>query len=1027
MATRQDDRGDEIGGGSEPASYHILPHTEEMANYLAHQQQQQQHQHQNFLLHQQHGQAPPGPMMWTQPPPHLGGPYPPHLQQQQPQPQPPPQPPHVYNEYLYNLAYSGQPGQPETYSVLPVGHGNFLKVYHCPENPVNDGTAPHFTHINMASLNHQHPHHQGPPPTPPQPTPLYELFAAGPLLPKPEMNIIGAAATQPQPSQLQPQPQPTHTNPQPPPPPPPQVLHPPSSANLLINNLVNNWSPNLTGGSYIQFGDEINENAASQMDQPQPPAHHQQQSQATQQQPQQQPKHQPQKEQLSKPVSPLPTNEKTAKSLKVLPLATESISPTGSINKSTIVVSGQPDGKKRIVAEVKPMPMSYSDVLSKGTQSSGASGETRAANGLDYGSQQQQQQLRRQGKEEGVGGRELRTAKRSPLHDAKDTPLVLASNAGHAHGNRGKKRGQSNHAGQLKQQQQPQIQPQTQPQQAATLQPAQIKSNKATNQQEKKRPLQPRSNVRANEQRTTASSIPASNDNGNGSAQNHTNNSNSTTNPAINPGLSSRKPSSNSSKGNANANQSNSTASTTPNSGSSSSNSNNNTNNNNIGSSSSKRYSSSNTNLNSNNSAGYSYSSKRNRSNAAYSSSNSPSHASSLSSNRNYELAKRILHTWWIYTLKLLTWLFYLVYDIVVLGFSMAYDRLAVAYVAGLAYARQLHKELKQNSGKPSIWWRNYWRRFDARFAKTSRWAFWRRFYKRKPPEPTSESFKTGRLPQTGEEAMYSLLNCKGKDAYSILGVPPDSSQEQIRKHYKKIAVLVHPDKNKQAGAEEAFKVLQRAFELIGEPENRLLYDQSIAETLHAEKAWTELHDLLSQLQTKMAEAANTIRCSTCAQRHPRKLTERPHYAARECASCKIRHSAKDGDIWAETSMMGLRWKYLALMDGKVYDITEWANCQKGALSHLEPNSHMVQYRIVRGAQQQPPSQQPQPHHHPQQQQQHPHSHPHHDRGAHHPGVGVSGVSEATLHEFLDNLYSGQHPGAHNAFAGNARRRARRN
>lgn len=43
-------------------------------------------------------------------------------------------------------------------------------------------------------------------------------------------------------------------------------------------------------------------------------------------------------------------------------------------------------------------------------------------------------------------------------------------------------------------------------------------------------------------------------------------------------------------------------------------------------------------------------------------------------------------------------------------------------------------------------------------------------------------------------------------------------SQEQIRKHYKKIAVLVHPDKNKQPGAEEAFKVLQRSFELIGEP-----------------------------------------------------------------------------------------------------------------------------------------------------------------------------------------------------------------
>lgn len=50
------------------------------------------------------------------------------------------------------------------------------------------------------------------------------------------------------------------------------------------------------------------------------------------------------------------------------------------------------------------------------------------------------------------------------------------------------------------------------------------------------------------------------------------------------------------------------------------------------------------------------------------------------------------------------------------------------------------------------------------------------------------------------------------------MGVTSDCQQDIIRKHYKKIAVLVHPDKNKQPGAEEAFKILQRAFELIGEP-----------------------------------------------------------------------------------------------------------------------------------------------------------------------------------------------------------------
>lgn len=73
------------------------------------------------------------------------------------------------------------------------------------------------------------------------------------------------------------------------------------------------------------------------------------------------------------------------------------------------------------------------------------------------------------------------------------------------------------------------------------------------------------------------------------------------------------------------------------------------------------------------------------------------------------------------------------------------------------------------------------------------------------------------------------------------------------------------------------------------------------------------------------------------------------------------------GDIWAETTLFGLRWKYLALMEGKVFDITEWANCQKGALSHLQPNSHIVQYRIVLGNQQQ---QQQQPNQQQQQAQQ---------------------------------------------------------
>ena len=208
-------------------------------------------------------------------------------------------------------------------------------------------------------------------------------------------------------------------------------------------------------------------------------------------------------------------------------------------------------------------------------------------------------------------------------------------------------------------------------------------------------------------------------------------------------------------------------------------------------------------------------------------------------------------------------------------------------------------------------------------------------------------------MPCTGEEAMKRLLACKGKDPYSILGVTPNCSDDDVKKYYKRQAFLVHPDKNNQPGAEEAFKILVHAFELIGEPEKRAEYDRYVAETQQVEQAWSELSDLLSQLHQKMEYAANTIRCTNCGKRHKRIAVPRKPFAARFCAQCKIKHSAKEGDIWAETMVMGFLWHYYACMEGAVYDITDWASCQTNNLRHLKPNSHTVQYRIVLGRQRQ--------------------------------------------------------------------------
>lgn len=185
------------------------------------------------------------------------------------------------------------------------------------------------------------------------------------------------------------------------------------------------------------------------------------------------------------------------------------------------------------------------------------------------------------------------------------------------------------------------------------------------------------------------------------------------------------------------------------------------------------------------------------------------------------EILEKIWSVWLEYILKFLTWLWSLVSDVILLSYGLASDRI----IAGFSYIQQAYHCLRMefNANRPSAWIRYAWQEIDGKFQKDSKWAFWRKKTRNSTSETSGNGepkdyYKDGRLPTTADEAMYSLLNCKGKDAYSILGVGPDCSQEQIRKHYKKIAVLVHPDKNKQPGAEEAFKVLQRSFELIGEP-----------------------------------------------------------------------------------------------------------------------------------------------------------------------------------------------------------------
>uniref|UniRef100_A0A158R4W8 J domain-containing protein n=1 Tax=Syphacia muris TaxID=451379 RepID=A0A158R4W8_9BILA len=249
-------------------------------------------------------------------------------------------------------------------------------------------------------------------------------------------------------------------------------------------------------------------------------------------------------------------------------------------------------------------------------------------------------------------------------------------------------------------------------------------------------------------------------------------------------------------------------------------------------------------------------------------------------------------------------------------------------------------------------------------------------------------------LPTTvkGDDVLIRLLRCKGRDAYSILGLRADCSDEEIKHYYKKQAFLVHPDKNLTEGSAEAFRLLSKAFEVISTSELRISYDvlrfsspvvkvsvsyfhyfctfltfttilvsifliqfakyllALIVLYIGCDKSilyHKELEELRRNLCDKVDESKNSLPCD-CGKRHCRIAVKNiSPQQARYCKRCNMRHPAKNNDIWAESSFLGLWWTYYACLDGIVYNVSEWANCPKNNLKNLKANTHGIQYCMV--------------------------------------------------------------------------------
>ncbi|CAL8326420.1 unnamed protein product [Boreogadus saida] len=90
----------------------------------------------------------------------------------------------------------------------------------------------------------------------------------------------------------------------------------------------------------------------------------------------------------------------------------------------------------------------------------------------------------------------------------------------------------------------------------------------------------------------------------------------------------------------------------------------------------------------------------------------------------------------------------------------------------------------------------------------------------------SSNSSSSGESSRSDQEVPCLSIKPVGKDFYKLLGVPADASEDDIKKAYRRMALKFHPDKNSDPDAEDKFKEIAEAYEILTDPKKRAIYDQ---------------------------------------------------------------------------------------------------------------------------------------------------------------------------------------------------------
>ncbi|KAL8095775.1 uncharacterized protein LOC141689813 [Apium graveolens] len=130
-------------------------------------------------------------------------------------------------------------------------------------------------------------------------------------------------------------------------------------------------------------------------------------------------------------------------------------------------------------------------------------------------------------------------------------------------------------------------------------------------------------------------------------------------------------------------------------------------------------------------------------------------------------------------------------------------------------------------------------------------------------------------------------------DWYAVLGLNPTADDDTVRKQYRKLALLLHPDKNKSVGAEGAFKFISEAWSLLSDKGKRLAYNQRRSTIGSQQRVQTQPQRPYSASNSNgVGNFANRAPLQPTTQRNsvPPRTFRRPDAFWTICNHCKMQY-----------------------------------------------------------------------------------------------------------------------------------------